>query len=149
MCPKDSILPILIPRSFLPPGVKRVVVEEKGVYAVLFLPKDIPEGSKVPLINVINGGIQKKGHLKEDKAAMYAAHGFAGAVLGFFGVGDLPDRYKDVSIEHFDRTIDALLGSEHGQLLDESRYVPTLTLGSRIGTPSTYSCQQSGSSRHL
>jgi hypothetical protein len=98
-------------RMFMAPNVRRVVVSDKEMYGVLFMPMEIPSGKKLPLIATIYGGVVKRGHLIEERAAIYASRGFASLAVGFFGVGDLPKMYQDLTVEHFERTIDHVTDS--------------------------------------
>ena len=80
-------------RHFLAPDVERIALDgADGLHGTVFLPKSVSE--PLPLIGIIDGGIVRRGHLKEERAALFAAKGFATVVIGFYGIGDLPSAYR-------------------------------------------------------
>ena len=107
----DLMAKCTIERQFMAPGVRRIPIVADGIHSILFLPAEVPGSQRVPLINVIYGGIIKKGYLKEERAALYAAKGFAAVTVGFFGMPGLPKMYKDIEIETLEKTIDHILNT--------------------------------------
>ncbi len=108
---KPALAEASFQRLFHPPNVRRIPLAESDLHGTVFLPDDIPAGGKLPLVVTIYGGIAKRGHLKEERAALYAARGFATLVIGFFGVGNLPLMYGDLSIDYFERVIDHVVNN--------------------------------------
>jgi len=58
-------------REYISKNVKRVVVDENGIYACVFLPS---HSTKKPLVIILSGGIHR-GTLVEEKAALLADKG--------------------------------------------------------------------------
>lgn len=107
----DLVAKCAIERQFIASGVRRIPVIADGIHSILFLPATASSGTSVPLINVIYGGVVRRGHLKEERAALYAAKGFAALAVGIFGMPGLPKMYQDIEIETLEKTIDHVLNS--------------------------------------
>ena len=107
----DLVAKCAIERRFIAPGVRRIPIIADGIHSILFLPAAAASGQSVPLINVIYGGVVRRGHLKEERAALYAAKGFAALAVGIFGMPGLPKMYRDIEIETLERTIEHVLNS--------------------------------------
>ena len=105
----DLMAKCKIERQFLAPGVRRIPIIAEGIHSILFLPVGVSVSQRVPLINVIYGGVIKRGYLKEERAALYAAKGFASLAVGIFGMPGLPKMYQDIEIETLEKTIDHVL----------------------------------------
>lgn len=86
-----------VQRTYLAPGVRRIVVRENGVIGTLFL----PEGDgPFPVVNVVTGS---EGGANERRAALYAAHGYAGFALPYFNYEGLSPDLVNVPLELFER----------------------------------------------
>ena len=107
----DLVGKCAIERRFIAPGVRRIPIIADGIHSILFLPATASSRHCVPLINVIYGGVVRRGHLKEERAALYAAKGFAALAVGIFGMPGLPKMYQDIEIETMEKTIDHVLSS--------------------------------------
>ncbi|TGV08046.1 palmitoyl-CoA hydrolase [Alcaligenaceae bacterium 429] len=80
-------------------GVKRIEVEEDGVYGVLFL----PEGAlPCPAVMVLGGS---EGGVQEHQAALYASHGYAALALGYFRVPGRSDYISHTDLEYFQQAL--------------------------------------------
>ena len=108
-----------IERRIIAPGVRRIPIVADGIHSILFLPAAASSNQSVPLINVIYGGVVRRGHLKEERAALYAAKGFAALAVGIFGMPGLPKMYQDIEIETLEKTIDHVLNSY--EVIDPNR----------------------------
>lgn len=86
-----------VERTYLAPGVRRVVVRENGVIGTLFLP--VGRGP-FPVVTVVTGS---EGGANERRAALYAAHGFAGFALPYFAYEGLSDDLVNIPLELFER----------------------------------------------
>ncbi len=75
--------------------VKRIEVDEEGVYGVLFLPDD---PTPKPAVIVLGGS---EGGLQEHQAALYASHGYAALALGYFRVPGRSDYISYTDLEYF------------------------------------------------
>lgn len=115
----DLVAKCAIERQFIAPGVRRIPIIADGIHSILFLPATASNAHSVPLINVIYGGVVRRGHLKEERAALYAAKGFAALAVGIFGMPGLPKMYQDIEIETLEKTIDHVLNSY--EVIDPNR----------------------------
>ena len=89
-------------RLTVAPGVERVDVRDDGLFGVLFL----PEGAGPhPAITIISGS---GGGLNEARAALFAAHGYAGFALAYFNYESLPDSINQIPLEYFQTAISYL-----------------------------------------
>lgn len=112
-------------RSFMGQNVSRIPIRHGQVRGTLFLPGPLPSQDKAlehvswPLVLTIYGGIIR-GHVIEERAAVLASRGFASLALAFFGVDDLPKRYKEIRVEYFEDAIEAAILAGQGHI-DQKR----------------------------
>jgi dienelactone hydrolase len=84
---------------FMAPGVTRRDVDEQGLAGALF----VPDGAGPhPLVLVLAGS---GGGLHEQRAALYAAHGYAALALGYFKTPGRPDHIGDMPLEYFENAL--------------------------------------------
>ncbi|MBW2370037.1 MAG: acyl-CoA thioesterase/BAAT N-terminal domain-containing protein [Deltaproteobacteria bacterium] len=88
-----------IDRIWLADGVTRIVVEESGLHGVCFFPAG--EGPHPAILHVSGSD----GGLDEDRAALFAAHGFATLTLGYFFYQGCPENLRNISLEYFGNAI--------------------------------------------
>jgi dienelactone hydrolase len=88
-----------VERFFLFPGIKRIVVHDKGLRGILFLPSG--KGHH-PGIIVLGGS---EGGLQETEAAFLAAKGYAAFALAYFNYEDLPKFLENIPLEYFQTAI--------------------------------------------
>ncbi|RRV10240.1 acyl-CoA thioester hydrolase [Pseudomonas sp. v388] len=82
-------------QRFLAPGVTWRQVTDDGLSGLLFLPAG--EGPH-PVVIVLNGS---GGGTPEQRAALYAAHGYIGFALAYFKAPGLADHISDTPLEYF------------------------------------------------
>ena len=109
-------------RMMVAPGVERVEVRDRGLFATLFLPAGEGPHAAITIISGSGGG------LNEARAALFAAHGYAGLALAYFNYETLPDSIYRIPLEYFETSI-AYLGSRAD--IDADRLA--ITGGSRGG----------------
>lgn len=86
-------------QHYLAPGVQRVEVRQAGISATLFQPAgDEP----APLVVVLNGS---GGGTPEQRAALYAAHGYAALALAYFKAPGLAEHISATPLEYFERVL--------------------------------------------
>ena len=114
----QPVAEVKLVRTFLPPGVKRLEINEVSARGTLFLPTH--SGQKLPLVVTLFGGIFRK-HVIEEKAAMLAGEGFAAFALSYFGTDpSLPRLYGEVNIGFIEDSIDAVC-SLCPKIIDKNR----------------------------
>lgn len=86
-------------QRFLAPGVTRREVREQGLSATLFCPAG---AGPHPLVIVLNGS---GGGTPEQRAALYAAHGYAALALAFFKAPGRPEHISDTPLEYFEQAL--------------------------------------------
>ncbi|EJN06627.1 acyl-CoA thioesterase/bile acid-CoA:amino acid N-acyltransferase family protein [Herbaspirillum sp. YR522] len=84
---------------FVAPGVTRREVVEDGLAGALFTPAG---PGPHPLVLVLAGS---GGGLHEQRAALYAAHGYAALALGYFKTPGRPDHIGDMPLEYFETAL--------------------------------------------
>jgi dienelactone hydrolase len=115
-------------------GVSRTEIREDGLAGTLFLPAG---AGPHPVVIVLNGS---GGGINEARAALLAAHGFAGFALGYFQAPGRPDHISSTPLEYFAKAIAwarEALAPAHGfvALLGQSRGAElALLLGATYGT---------------
>lgn len=87
-------------QRFHPVGVVRREVRDAGLSGTLFVPAG--EGPH-PLIIVLNGS---GGGTPEQRAALYAAHGYIGFALAYFKAPGRPEHIGDTPLEYFQGALD-------------------------------------------
>jgi dienelactone hydrolase len=86
-------------QHYLAPGVQRREVVGAGVSGTLFQPAgDIP----TPLVVVLNGS---GGGTPEQRAALYAAHGYSALALAYFKAPGLPEYISETPLEYFQQAL--------------------------------------------
>lgn len=80
-------------------GVLREEIRAQGLVGTLFRPAG--EGSH-PVVIVLNGS---GGGINEARAALFAAHGYAGFALGYFQAPGLPDYISATPLEYFKKAL--------------------------------------------
>lgn len=94
---------VLVQR-FLGTGVRRQEVRESGLSATLFTPAgDGPH----PLVIVLNGS---GGGTPEQRAALFAAHGYMGLALAYFKAPGRPAYISGTPLEYFETALDWAIG---------------------------------------
>ena len=90
-------------RRYIGDGVRRREIREQGLVATLFE----PEGSRPnPVVVCLSGS---EGGLNENRAALFAAHGYSALALAYFGVEHLPAGAREVPLEYFKTAFDYLM----------------------------------------
>lgn len=80
-------------------GVTRHVIRENGLFGTLFLPAgDGPH----PAVIVLTGS---GGGITENRAALFASHGYAGFALAYFNYETLPKNLVEIPLEYFEAAI--------------------------------------------
>ncbi|CAN7366643.1 MULTISPECIES: acyl-CoA thioester hydrolase/BAAT C-terminal domain-containing protein [Paraburkholderia] len=114
-------------------GVSRTEIREAGLAGTLFRPA---AAGPHPVVIVLNGS---GGGINEARAALLAAHGFAGFALGYFQAPGRPDYISATPLEYFAKAIEWVqktLAPTHGfvALLGQSRGAElALLLGATYG----------------
>lgn len=87
-------------QRLLAPGVTRQEIRANGLSATLFT----PEGAGPhPLVIVLNGS---GGGTPEQRAALFAAHGYSGLALAYFNAPGRPDFISATPLEYFQQALD-------------------------------------------
>ncbi|KAA9002722.1 acyl-CoA thioester hydrolase [Affinibrenneria salicis] len=86
-------------QRLLAPGVTRREIRENGLSGTLFTPAD--HGS-YPLVIVLNGS---GGGTPEQRAALFAAHGYQGLALAYFKAPGRPDYISETPLEYFQQAL--------------------------------------------
>ena len=86
-------------QRFLAPGVSRREIRDEGLCATLFSPAG---AGPHPLVIVLNGS---GGGTPEQRAALYAAHGYAALALAYFKAPGLPEYISDTPLEYFEQAL--------------------------------------------
>ncbi|OLU28175.1 acyl-CoA thioester hydrolase [Pseudomonas sp. PA15(2017)] len=86
-------------QRFLAPGVSRREIREEGLSATLFSPE---AAGPHPLVIVLNGS---GGGTPEQRAALYAAQGYAALALAYFKAPGLPEHISDTPLEYFEQAL--------------------------------------------
>ena len=84
---------------FIAPGVERHDVRDHGLVGTLFTPAGPGPHPAVVVLAGSGGG------LHEQRAALYAAHGYAALALGYFKVPGRPDHISDTPLEYFETAL--------------------------------------------
>lgn len=84
-------------QRYVAPGVVRREISEDGLVGTLFLPGDPGPHPAIMIMNGSGGGIN------EQRAALYAAHGYAAFALGYFGAPGLPRYISNTRLEYFQK----------------------------------------------
>jgi len=84
---------------FVAPGVTRRAVAEDGLSGTLFLPSGAGPHPAVVVLAGSGGGMH------EQRAALYAAHGYAALALGYFKAPRRPDHISDTPLEYFEAAL--------------------------------------------
>jgi len=84
-----------VTRLFVPDGLVRTEVRERGLVGVLYRPAgDRP----LPAVLMLGGA---EGGLHEDAAALLAAHGYVVLALAYYGMPGLPQTLAGIPVEYF------------------------------------------------
>lgn len=86
-------------QRFLAPGVTRREVRDEGLSGTLFTPAG---SGPHPAIIVLNGS---GGGTPEQRAALYAAHGYAALALAWFKAPGRPEHISDTPLEYFEQAL--------------------------------------------
>lgn len=86
-------------QHFVAPGVEARPIPEDGIVATLFTP---PGPGPHPLVVILSGS---GGGLAEERAALFAAHGYVALALGYFGAPGLPPTLSQIPLEYFERAL--------------------------------------------
>ncbi len=89
---------VSIERQFLGPGVREVVITERGLRGHLYLPSTTP----APAVLVLGGS---EGGYADQVAALLASNGFAALSLAYFGVDSLPAQLGGIPLEYFEHAL--------------------------------------------
>lgn len=88
-----------VERIWMAKGVERVEVRDQGLHGVFFIP---PGAEPHPAIVLVSGS---GGGLNENRAAMFASHGYAALALAYFAYEDLPKDLFEIPLEYFETSI--------------------------------------------
>lgn len=91
-----------VERRFLAPGVARVEVRERGLVGTYFRPAGAGPHPTVLALGGSSGG------LREQQAALLAAHGIAALALAYFAYDGLPERLANIPLEYFETALEWL-----------------------------------------
>lgn len=97
-----------IQRLYKKPNVKKITVDEAGIYGSLFIPEREEKGTGRSLPAVIDM-YGSNGGLVESRAALLANRGFITLSLPYFKYKDLSITYFDIDFEYFEKAVDWLL----------------------------------------
>lgn len=86
-------------QHYLAPGVQRREVSEPEISATVFLPAGNQPSALVIVLNGSGGGTP------EQRAALYAAHGFSALALGYFKAPGRPEHISDTPLEYFQQAL--------------------------------------------
>jgi dienelactone hydrolase len=86
-------------QRYLAHGVRRERVQDRALSATLFTPAG---PGPHPLVIVLNGS---GGGTPEQRAALFAAHGYTGLALGYFKASGRPDFISATPLEYFEQAI--------------------------------------------
>jgi dienelactone hydrolase len=92
-------------------GVTRRELRDEGLSGTLFVPAGV---GPHPVVIVLNGS---GGGTPEQRAALYAAHGYIGVALAYFKAPGRPDHISDTPLEYFELALDWVsrtLAPQHG-----------------------------------
>lgn len=98
-------------QRFLAEGVTRREIREQNLSGTLFTPAAT---GPHPVVIVLNGS---GGGTPEQRAALYAAHGYAGLALGYFKAPGRPEHISDTPLEYFQTALEWVaqtLNPKHG-----------------------------------
>lgn len=98
-------------QRFLAEGVSRRQIREQGLSGTLFTPAG---AGPHPVVIVLNGS---GGGTPEQRAALYAAHGYIGFALAYFKAPGRPEHISDTPLEYFQTALDWItqtLAPRHG-----------------------------------
>lgn len=84
-------------QRYLAPGVQRQEIREGGLVGTLFAPAGAGPHPAVVVFNGSGGGIP------EQRAALWAAHGYAAFALGYFKAPGRPDHISGMPLEYFEQ----------------------------------------------
>lgn len=87
-------------QHYLAPGVQRSEIREGGISATLFQPAGDQPRAAVVVLNGSGGGTP------EQRAALYAAHGYTALALGYFKARNRPEHISDTPLEYFQQTLE-------------------------------------------
>ncbi|XP_046567760.1 bile acid-CoA:amino acid N-acyltransferase-like [Haliotis rubra] len=91
-------------RWYMRPGVKKIIVDEDGIYGALLLPPG--EGPFPGIVDVFG----MAGGIMDYRAALLASHGFAAFSLAYIAYKDLPKKPEDLDVKYFLRGVEWLAG---------------------------------------
>jgi dienelactone hydrolase len=89
-------------RLFVPDGLTRTEVRERGLVGVLYRPDD---NRPLPAVLMLGGA---EGGLHEDAAALLAAHGYVVLALAYYGMPGLPSTLTGIPVEYFGTALNYL-----------------------------------------
>jgi dienelactone hydrolase len=88
-----------VERIWMAKGVERVEVRDQGLKGVFFIPSDARPQPAIILVSGSEGG------LNENRAAMFASHGYAALALAYFAYEDLHEDLFQIPLEYFETAI--------------------------------------------
>ncbi|MCJ7623692.1 MAG: acyl-CoA thioesterase/BAAT N-terminal domain-containing protein [Anaerolineaceae bacterium] len=118
----EPVIKKSIERHWLAEGTRRVELREDELRGVCFYP---PGDGPFPAIITVSGS---GGGVQENKAVLFANHGYVTLTLGYFAYEDRPKGILNIPLEYFEKAADWLIGQE---VVDPNKLV--ITGGSRGG----------------
>ncbi|RMQ96644.1 Acyl-CoA thioester hydrolase/bile acid-CoA acetyltransferase [Pseudomonas savastanoi pv. glycinea] len=85
---------------YLAAGVQRREIREDGISGTLFLPEGDQPQAAVVVLNGSGGGTPQQ------RAALYAAHGYTALALGYFKAPGRPEHISDTPLEYFQQALE-------------------------------------------
>ena len=92
-----------IQRWYQKPNIKKISVDEKGIYGSLYIPEERESNKPLPAVIDLYGS---NGGLVETRAALLASRGFVTFSLPYCMYKDLPNSYIDTDFEYFEKAVE-------------------------------------------
>ena len=101
---RDEETTDVLPGPPAPPGATKQLVEDFGLYGVVYAPADSRNRPAVLVIGGSVGGVDGPAY----QAASLSSNGYVAFALAYFGVNGLPSTLEHIPLEYFDAAIEWL-----------------------------------------